>query len=60
MKESIQIAQKNYDKTIHTKYFYPFISDSSFMKVDDDEEGLSALRKTCRHGELNMSTLQKL
>ncbi|MDO5037919.1 MAG: M20/M25/M40 family metallo-hydrolase [Tissierellia bacterium] len=41
--QAIIEAQKTYDKKIYTKYFYPFISDSSFMKVSDDEEGLRAL-----------------
>lgn len=45
VKESIELVQKGYDKKIYTKYFYPFISDSSFMKIDDDEEGLKALEK---------------
>lgn len=45
VKESIELVQKDYDKKIYTKYFYPFISDSSFMKIDDDEEGLKALEK---------------
>lgn len=45
VKESIKFVQDYSDKPIVTKMFYPYISDSSFMAISDDVEGLKALEK---------------
>lgn len=45
VKESIDFIQDYSDKPIVTKMFYPYISDSSFMKISDDIEELKALEK---------------
>lgn len=45
VKESIDFIQNYSDKPIVTKMFYPYISDSSFMKISDDIEELKALEK---------------
>ena len=45
VKESIKFVQDYSDKPIVTKMFYPYISDSSFMAISDDVEGLKALGK---------------
>ncbi|MDF2678247.1 MAG: peptidase [Bacillota bacterium] len=45
VKESIDFIQDYSDKPIVTKMFYPYISDSSFMKISDDIEELKSLEK---------------
>lgn len=42
---SIQKLQETNDKRIVTKYFYPYISDSSFMTISDDLRELVSLEK---------------
>ena len=43
VKESVNFVQEYSDKPIVTKMFYPYISDSSFMRISDDISELKAL-----------------
>lgn len=47
VKESIEKVQVGYERKIVQKYFYPYISDASFMAIDSNLDSLKAL-------ELNM------
>lgn len=47
VKESIEKVQEGYERKIVQKYFYPYISDASFMAIDSNLDSLKAL-------ELNM------
>lgn len=42
---SISKVQETTDKKIVTKYFYPYISDSSFMTISDDVSDLVSLER---------------
>ena len=41
--EAIEFVQDYSDKPIVKKYFYPYISDSSFMSISDDLEDIKSL-----------------
>lgn len=43
IEESIDEMQEDSDRPLVTKYFYPYISDSSFMAIDSDLSSLEAL-----------------
>ncbi|WP_163970837.1 M20/M25/M40 family metallo-hydrolase [Oceanobacillus halotolerans] len=40
---AIEKVQPNYSHPIVTRNFYPYISDMSFMALNDDEEGINAI-----------------
>lgn len=45
VKKSINIVEDKSDRPIVAKYFYPYISDSSFMSIDKDLDSLKALEE---------------
>ncbi len=44
VKESINEVQDHSDRPLVVKYFYPYISDASFMAIDSDIDSLNALK----------------
>jgi len=44
VKDSIDEVQEYSDRPLVVKYFYPYISDASFMAIDSDIDSLNALK----------------